>query len=127
MRKNQHLSLSAALFVLAAGVPFAGTAIAQPHPPAPPGVFMPGDLHVRIVPEARPALRHEVRIERPSPNHVWQGGYWHHNGTAWGWNDGRWVEPPQAHARWIAPRYERVRGGTRYHPGHWSHEHLIID
>ena len=127
MRKTNHFTLSAALLVLAAGVSFAGTAIAQPHPPAPPGVFMPGDLHVRVVPEARPPLRHEVRIARPGPNHVWQSGYWHHNGSAWAWNDGVWVEPPQRHARWIGPRYEKVREGTRYHPGHWSHEHLIIN
>ena len=127
MRKTNRLTLSAALLVLAAGVSFAGTAIAQPHPPAPPGVFMPGDLHVRIVPEARPPLRHEVRIARPGPNHVWRSGYWHHDGSAWGWTDGVWAEPPQRHARWIGPRYEKVRGGTRYHPGHWSHEHLIIN
>jgi hypothetical protein len=127
MRKINHLTLSAALLVLAAGVSFAGTAIAQPHPPAPPGVFMPGDLHVRIVPEGRPALRHEVRIARPGPNHVWQAGYWHHTGSAWNWTEGVWAVPPQSHSRWIAPRYEKVQGGTRYHPAHWSHEHLIID
>jgi hypothetical protein len=132
MRKTKHFTLSAALLVLAAGVPFAGTAIAQPHPPMPPGMpapFMPGDLHVRIVPQARPALRHEVRIERPSRNHVWQGGYWHHTGTDWNWNDGRWAERPQGqrHARWIGARYQRVQGGYRYIPAHWSHERVIYN
>ena len=128
MRKNQHFTLSAALLVLAAGVPFAGTAIAQPHPPMPPGMpapFMPGDLHVRIVTNAPPARQHEVRTARPGPNQVWQGGYWHHTGSEWSWNNGNWAEPPQAHARWVAPRYQKVKGGTRYSPGHWSHEHLI--
>jgi hypothetical protein len=130
MRKNQHFTLSAAFLVLATGVLFAGTAIAQPQPPMPPGMsapFMPGDLHVRIVPQARPALRHEVRTERPSPNHVWVGGFWHHTGTDWNWNDGRWAERPQPKARWVAPRYQKAKGGTRYSPGHWSHEHLIND
>ncbi len=128
MRKTKHLTLSAALLVLAAALPFAGTAIAQPHPPVPPGMPAPpmmGDLHVRIVPQAPPERRHEVRIARPGPNHVWQGGYWNHTGTDWSWNDGRWFERPRARARWIAPRYQRVRGGTRYYPGHWSHERLI--
>ena len=89
--------------------------------------FMPGDLHVRIVDTPRPALRHEVRPERPGPNHVWVGGFWHHTGTEWTWNDGRWTEPPQPHSKWVAPRYQKVKGGTRYSPGHWSHEHLIND
>jgi hypothetical protein len=89
--------------------------------------YMPGDLHVRIVDTPRPALRHEVRTERPGPNYLWVGGFWHHTGTEWTWNDGRWTEPPQPHAKWIAPRYEKVKGGTRYSPGHWSHERLIID
>jgi hypothetical protein len=94
----------------------------------PPGQhFMPGDLHVRIVDTPRPALRHEVRTERPSPNHVWVGGFWHHTGTDWNWNDGRWAERPQHNTKWIAPQYKKVKGGTRYSPGHWSHEHLIND
>jgi hypothetical protein len=90
---------------------------------------MPGDLHVRIVGHAPPARRHEVRTERPSPNHVWVGGFWHHTGTDWNWNDGRWAERPQGqrHARWIAPRYQKVKGGTRYMPGHWSHERVIYN
>ena len=88
---------------------------------------MPGDLHVRIVGDGPPARRHEIRIARPGPNHVWVGGYWHHRGTDWSWYDGRWVERPRRHARWIAPRYLRVRGGWRYVPGHWSYERVIYE
>jgi hypothetical protein len=124
MRKtNKNLTLSVALAVLAAGVP-AFTAQAQPRPaelPVPP----PMDLHVRVVPEAPPPLRAEVVIPRPGPNHVWVKGYWHHDGAAWAWMDGRWIEPPRPHVRWITARYERVDGGTRYIPGHWSHEKVI--
>jgi hypothetical protein len=130
MRKIMHFTLSAALLVLATGVPFAGTAGAQPQPPRPPGspaLLVPGDLHVRIVQEAPPPLRQEVVTERPGPNHMWIKGYWHHTGQAWGWSDGRWSEPPRAHAHWVAARYQKVRGGTRYSPGHWSHEHLIYN
>ncbi len=86
---------------------------------------MPGDLHVRIVTNAPPARRHEVRTERPSPNHIWQGGFWHHTGTDWNWNDGRWAARPHRHASWVAPRYQRTKGGTRYVPGHWSNERVI--
>ena len=130
MRKNQHFTLSAAFLVLATGVLFAGTAIAQPQPPMPPGMPAPpmlGDLHVRIVPQAPPARQHEVRTARPDRNSVWQGGYWHHTGTDWSWNNGRWSDRPQARARWIAPRYQKVRGGVRYIPGHWSHEKVIYN
>src|ERR1039457_1537553 len=116
--------------VLATGVPFAGTAGAQPQPPRPPGspsLLVPGDLHVRIVQEAPPPLRQGGVTQRPGPNHLWIKGYWHHTGQAWGWSDGRWSEPPRAHAHWVAARYQKVRGGTRYSPGHWSHEHLIYN
>ena len=132
MRKTKHFTLAAALLVLAAGVSFAGTAGAQPQPPMPPGLPAPpmmGDLHVRVVKEG-PPRRHEVEIERserPSPNHQWVRGYWHHNGEQWGWNNGRWSEPPRAHARWVSARYQKVHGGIRYIPGHWSHEHVIYD
>jgi hypothetical protein len=130
MRKARHFTLSAAILVLAAGVPFAGTAVAQPHPPMPPGLPappMPGDLHVRIAQDPPPPRRHEVRIARPGPNHMWINGYWHHTGQEWSWNDGRWSERPRAHARWVSPRYKKVRGGYQYIPGHWSHERVIYD
>jgi hypothetical protein len=130
MRKARRFTLSAAILVLATGVPFAGTAGAQPHPPVPPGLPAPpmlGDLHVRIVQEAPPPRRREVVIERPGPRHMWIKGYWHHTGQQWSWSDGRWSEPPRAHARWVSPRYQKVRGGYRYIPGHWSHEHVIYD
>jgi hypothetical protein len=123
MRNIRNFTLSAAALVLATGVSFAGTAGAQPQPPMPPGF---GDLHVRVVQEAPPPRRHEVQIERPSPNHTWIKGYWHHTGQAWSWNDGRWTEP-RAHAHWVNARYQRVHGGTRYIPGHWSNEHVIYN
>jgi len=130
MRTARQLILSASFVVLATGVPVAGTAVAQPRPPMPPGLPappMPGDLHVRVVPEGPPPRRHEVRIERPGPHHVWVGGHWHHTGEQWAWNDGNWAEPPRARARWVAPRYQKVRGGIRYIPGHWSHERVIYN
>jgi WXXGXW repeat (2 copies) len=127
MRNTKVFLLSTAIAVLSAGVPLAGPANAQPMPPGMPAPFMPGDLHVRIVDTPRPAFRHEVRTERPSPNHVWVGGFWHHTGTDWNWNDGRWAEPPQRHSRWVAPRYQKRHDGMRYSPGHWSHEHLIYN
>ena len=129
MRTTGFFTLSAALLVLATGVPFAGTAIAQPHPPMPPGMPappMPGDLHVRVVVDAPPARQHEVVVARPGPHDVWAKGYWHHTGEQWSWNEGRWYAP-RPHAHWVNASYKKVHGGTRYTPGHWSNEHLIYN
>ena len=130
MRKTRNFALAAAILVFATGVSLARTASAQPHPPMPPGMPAPpmmGDLHVRIVANAPPARRHEVRSERPGPRHTWINGYWNHSGDAWAWSEGRWAERPHghAHARWVNARYTHVRGGTRYTPGHWSYERVI--
>jgi len=108
-------------------VPIAGTAVAQPSPPVLPAPPITGDLHVRIVQEAPPPGRHEVAIAPPGPNHVWITGYWHHMGQKWAWSDGRWAEPPRPHARWVVARYQKVQGGTRYIPGHWSYQHVIYN
>ena len=132
MREPRNFALAAAILVFAAGVSFARTASAQPHPPMPPGMGslpMPGDLHVRIVAEAPPPRRHEVRIESPGPHHTYIKGYWHHSGDAWAWSDGRWAERPHghAHAHWVNAQYRHVKGGTRYTPGHWSYEKVIYN
>lgn len=126
MKYTRALLLSAVMTgVLGAAAPRAG---AQPMPPPPPGLPAPpmmGDLHVRVVPQAPPRRRHEVRSRRPDRNHLWVNGFWHHTGQEWNWSDGRWAERPQARARWIAPRYRRVRGGYQYIPGHWSNQRVI--
>jgi len=71
---------------------------------------------------APPALREEVVVERPGPDHVWIGGYWDwrpamHN---YEWVGGRWERPPHPGAVWVAHRYEHGRRGWRYHPGYWK-------
>jgi hypothetical protein len=124
MTKSRVFLSSVALSLLLSPlVPLASTASAQPMPPPVP------ELRVRVVPSDRP---HDVRPRevvpydaRPSKNHQWIKGYYHHDGSDWRWNDGRWAEPPARHARWIAPQYKKVHGGTRYVPGHWSTEVVI--
>lgn len=125
MKNTRLIVLSTALTGLLGSA--AGRGVAQPVPPPPPGLPAPPmpDLHVRIVPEAPPAPRHEVVVERPGPHHVWVKGYWHHGGDAWVWMPGRWVEPPRHHAHWVVAHYGKVHGGWRYVPGHWSYEHVV--
>jgi hypothetical protein len=107
------------------GIVGAGAARAEfPAPPLPPPPPLP-DLHVRVVHEAPPPVRHEVVVARPSHRHVWVRGYWDHDGHAWTWRSGRWIEPPRHHAHWVSAHYRRVHGGWRYVPAHWSYERVI--
>jgi hypothetical protein len=100
-------------------------ASAQPVPPPPPGP----ELRIRIAPAPPPPRRHEVILydSRPSKQHQWLPGHWHHDGHDWTWNEGRWAAPPARRAHWIGPQYKKVRGGVRYVPGHWSTERVIYD
>jgi hypothetical protein len=68
-----------------------------------------------------PALREEVVIERPGPDHVWVGGFWEwrpavHN---YEWVPGHWARPPHRRAVWVGPRWEHRRRGWYYRPGYW--------
>jgi hypothetical protein len=83
-----------------------------------------GAVHVRVAPDAPPPPRREVRMERPSRNHVWIAGYWDRQDDRWAWAPGRWEEPSQRDARWVRPQYRREEGAYRYEPGHWSHQRM---
>jgi hypothetical protein len=94
-------------------------ASAQPEPPG------SRDLRVRVFDTPPPTSRHEVRPERPSPQHVWQKGHYHRDDKDWTWNEGRWEQPPAPKVRWVEPRYRKDHGKTRYEPAHWSNEKII--
>ena len=125
MTKSRVFLSSVALSLLLSPlVPLASTASAQPMPPPPP---VP-ELRVRVVPSDRP---HDVRRGRHLRRAAfrktiqWIKGYYHHDGSDWRWNEGRWAEPPARRAHWITPKYKKVHGGYRYAPGHWSTEVVI--
>jgi hypothetical protein len=63
-----------------------------------------------------PPPRREVVVERerPGPDYVWVGGYWGGSPGHYEWVPGRWDRPPHGHehARWVAPHWERDRGGN---------------
>lgn len=83
-----------------------------------------GAVRIRIAPEAPPPPRVEVRMYRPSQNHVWIPGYWDREDDRWAWAPGRWEEPSQRGSRWIRPQYRQEDGAYRYEPGRWSHQRL---
>jgi hypothetical protein len=67
-----------------------------------------------------PVFRAEVGIATPGPGYVWVPGYWDWRGAEWGWVGGAWLRPPHPHAIWVAPRYDRYRGGRwAYRRGYW--------
>lgn len=95
-------------------------ATAQPLPPGAP------DLRVRVVDSPPPVFRHEVRVQRPSPQHVWLRGHYDRDDRDWAWHEGRWEQPPARGVRWVGPRYRRYHRKVRYEPEHWSNQRLIV-
>lgn len=73
-----------------------------------------------VVEEAPPPPQREIIYARPSPAHVWIGGYWGFETGRRIWISGRWDRPPRAGVVWVSPRWVRrghgyvfVRGGWR--------------
>lgn len=83
-----------------------------------------GAVRIRIAPEAPPPPRVEMRMSRPSRNHMWIQGYWDRQDDRWAWAPGHREEPSQRGSRWIRPQYRRESGAYRYEPGRWSHQRM---
>ena len=80
------------------------------------GTAQAAEIVIRLRP---PVSIHERRTVRPSPRHVWIGGYHRYEGNAYVWTQGRWDVPPREHAVWVAPRYERRHDGYVFIEGRW--------
>jgi len=74
------------------------------------------EVVVRIGP---PAAIVETRPARPGANFVWIDGYHRWDGNAYVWVPGRWEAPPRPHARWVAHRWVKRRGGWVLVEGRW--------
>lgn len=79
------------------------------------------DAHAEVtVGEAPPAPRVEVVPAAPSLGHVWVGGYWARDGSAWTWVPGVHVVRP-AHRNHWEPGHWVVRGNRwLWIPGRWA-------
>lgn len=72
-----------------------------------------------VVTEEPPPARVEVIPAAPSVNHVWVGGYWTREGSAWVWMPGVYVVRPVHRTHW-EPGHWVVRGRNWvWVPGHW--------
>jgi len=77
-----------------------------------------------VVEEAPPPPAREVIVARPSPAHVWIGGYWGFQAGRHVWISGRWDLPPRPNVVWIAPRWERRGHGYVFFPGSWREAYV---
>jgi hypothetical protein len=74
---------------------------------------------VEVVVRARPPMPHYVRVQAPTPRHIWIEEEWEPRGGAYAFVGGHWALPP--HPGWIwVPGHWRVRPrGEAWVPGHW--------
>ena len=68
-----------------------------------------------------PPRAYRAVVVSPGPGFVWIDGYQDWRGRDYAWVPGRWVRPPRARARWVAPHWQSrgrghvwVSGGWRY-------------
>jgi hypothetical protein len=80
------------------------------------GVAQAAEVVIKVRP---PRAIVEHRDARPSPQHVWIGGYHRWDGKSYAWEKGRWEAPPRPHAVWVAHRYTHRGDGYVFTEGHW--------
>ena len=104
-------------------------------PPPPPPRYEPGrrpmpPMHMGrplapaqpvYVEMAPPRVRYEQRPPRPSPAHIWIGGYWGWENDTHVWIGGEWATPPQPGYAWEPPHWRRHGHRWGYSPGYWRH------
>lgn len=77
-----------------------------------------GEVFVRFGPPPPPM---EMMGMRPSPRHMYTGGYYRWTGRHYKWVRGRWVKPPRPHAVWAPGHWERHRRGHMWIAGYWRY------
>jgi len=80
--------------------------------------FSPATAQV-VIRIAPPLAQVELRMARPSRDHVWVPGCQRWDGGNFGWAPGGWERPPRPRARWVQSRYQCQRGGWVFVEGNW--------
>lgn len=73
-----------------------------------------------VINQPPPPPPREYITERPSPYHVWIGGYWSIRAGHQVWIGGRWDLPPRSDVVWVEPRWERRGNGYVLIQGYWG-------
>jgi hypothetical protein len=77
---------------------------------------------ILIAPSAPPAPRVESVPPPPQATQMmsWQAGHWNWNGATWEWQEGQYVQAPQAAAVWEPGHWsQQASGGYVWVDGHW--------
>jgi hypothetical protein len=96
------------------------TAQGVPANAAPQPVQVPSQPAPIVVNDPPPPPQTEYIVERPSPYHVWIGGYWGFRGGRRVWMGGHWDLPPRTNVVWVEPRWERRGPGYVFVDGYWQ-------
>lgn len=74
-------------------------------------------VYIKVRPHRPPQV--DVRVNAPSPRHVWIEDDWEPRDGRYEYVGGRWAEPPYGGARWVPGHWRHRRHGWVWIPGHW--------
>lgn len=74
-------------------------------------------VYIKVRPHRPPKV--DVRINAPSPRHVWIEDDWEPYNGRYEYRGHRWVEPPRAGVVWVPGHWRHRRHGWVWVPGHW--------
>ncbi len=86
-------------------------------------VFSALSAEAQIYVNVRPVVPAYVRVERPSPRHVWVDEEWVERDGRYVWGGGYWAEPPRPGYLWIGGFWRHGPRGDIWVHRHWDHGH----
>ena len=73
---------------------------------------------VVVIKKAPPAVRVEVRPDRPFRNAIWVAGHWGYQHGRYVWVSGRWIAPRHG-MTYVSGHWKRVNHGWVWVEPHW--------
>ena len=77
--------------------------------------------NAQVYVSVRPPIPHYVRVEAPSPRHVWIDEEWEPRGGSYVFVGGHWAEPPHPGWRWSTGHWKEGPHGHMWVAGRWRH------
>jgi hypothetical protein len=82
-------------------------------------VFAANSASAQIYVNVRPVVPHYVRVEAPSPRHVWIDEEWEPRGGSYVFVGGHWALPPYPGGVWVGGHWGHHARGDYWVAGHW--------